>query len=149
MTVQTPAGETLAAILDHDGSSRPALIVPDDGLVLSYGQLASNVAQLAGCLAAAGARRGDRVAFTLPNGPDVIQILLAVTALGAAAAPLNPAYTAAEYEFYLTDIQPRLLLMPASGRPPRLRRPGPAQYPCSASGPARPARPPCSPVTRW
>ncbi len=115
MTGTTPAaGETLSAILDHDGSSRPALIVPDDGQVLSYGQLASNVAQLAGGLAAAGARRGDRVAFTLPNGPDVIQILLAVTALGAAAAPLNPAYTATEYEFYLTDIAPRLLLMPAS-----------------------------------
>ncbi|MGI9004824.1 MAG: AMP-binding protein [Streptosporangiaceae bacterium] len=115
MTGPTPAaGETLNAILDHDGSSRPALIVPDDGQVLSYGQLARNVAQLAGGLAAAGAQRGDRIAFTLPNGPDVIQILLAVTAIGAAAAPLNPAYTSSEYEFYLTDIRPRLLLMPAS-----------------------------------
>lgn len=114
MTVQTPpAGETLGAILDHD-ESRPALIVPEAGQVISYGQLASNVARLAGCLAAAGAQRGDRVAFTLPNGPDVVQILLAITALGAAAAPLNPAYTTSEYEFYLSDIQPRLLLMPDS-----------------------------------
>ena len=36
------------------------------------------------------------------------------TALGAAAAPLNPAYTEPEYSFYLTDIAPRLFLVPAS-----------------------------------
>ena len=114
MTVQTPsAGETLSAILDHDQSA-PAVIVPDDGQVISYGQLADHVARLAGCLASAGAQRGDRVAFTLPNGPDVIQLMLAITALGAAAAPLNPTYTTSEYEFYLSDIQPRLLLMPDS-----------------------------------
>ena len=31
----------------------------------------------------------------------------------AAAAPLNPAYTTSEFKFYLEDIQPRLLLLPA------------------------------------
>src|SRR5262245_46263991 len=94
-------GETLSAILDHSDPASPALIVPDDGQVQSYGQLAARVGQLAGCLAAAGVRSGDRVAFTLPNGPDVVQILLAIAALGAAAAPLNPAYTRSEYLFYL------------------------------------------------
>src|SRR5215831_1532717 len=106
------AGESLNAILDHRDLATPALIVPEDGEVLSYGQLADRVGQLAGCLAAAGVRRGDRVAFTLPNGPDVVQVLLAITALGAAAAPLNPAYTESEYAFYLSDIAPRLLLLP-------------------------------------
>jgi oxalate---CoA ligase len=106
--------ETLNAIVAHPDPARPALIVPEDDEVLSYGQLAERVRYLAGCLASAGIRRGDRVAFTLPNGPDVVQILLAITALGAAAAPLNPAYTEREYAFYLTDIAPSLLLMPAS-----------------------------------
>ena len=115
MTEHTPAaGETLNAILDHSDPSSPALVVPDDGQVLTYGQLADRVGHLAGCLAAAGVRRGDRVAFTLPNGPDVVQILLAITAIGAAAAPLNPAYTQPEYLFYLEDIAPRLLVVPAS-----------------------------------
>ncbi len=104
--------ETLSAILDQPDLARPALIVPEDGEVMSYGQLADRVWHLAGCLASAGVMRGDRVAFTLPNCPDVVQILLAITALGAAAAPLNPAYTESEYNFYLTDIAPRLLLMP-------------------------------------
>ena len=46
---------------------------------------------------------------------NVVLLLLAVTALGAAAAPLNPAYTSTEYQFFLTDIAPRLMLIPASG----------------------------------
>ncbi len=67
---------------------------------------------LAGQLAALGVGRGDRVALVAPNGPEIVQLILAITALGAAAAPLNPAYTADEYAFYLGDLAPRLLLAP-------------------------------------
>jgi len=111
MSNDAPA-EALNAILN--GSQDPALIVPDDGQVMTHRQLADRVESVAGCLAAAGVGRGDRVALTLPNGPDMVQILLAIAALGAAAAPLNPAYTRSEFVFYLTDIQPRVFLMPAS-----------------------------------
>jgi acyl-CoA synthetase (AMP-forming)/AMP-acid ligase II len=109
---QENPGERLTAILDHP--DRPALLVPEDGQVLTYGQVADRVASLAGSLARAGVRRGDRVALTIPSGADMIQLLLAITALGAAAAPLNPAYTHSEYVFYLTDIAPRVFVMPAS-----------------------------------
>ena len=54
------------------------------------------------------------MALVLPNGPEIIEILFALGLLGAAAAPLNPAYTADEYAFYLEDLDPRLLL--ARGR---------------------------------
>src|SRR5260370_1350341 len=110
--LQEYPGEVLTAILDHP--DRRAVVVPEDGQVLTYGQVADRVASLAGSLAAAGVGRGDRVAVTLPNGPDMVQVLLAITALGAAAAPLNPAYTHSEYVFYLTDIAPRVFVMPAS-----------------------------------
>ena len=76
--------------------------------------MAAAIEALAQRLAGAGVRRGDRVALTLPNGPDFVLLLLAITALGAAAAPLNPAYTQAEFDFFLTDIAPRLFLIPAS-----------------------------------
>jgi acyl-CoA synthetase (AMP-forming)/AMP-acid ligase II len=105
-------GEALTAILDHP--DRPALVVPEYGQVLTYGQVADRVASLAASLAGAGVGRGDRVALTLPNGPDMVQLLLAINALGAAAAPLNPAYTHSEYVFYLTDIAPRVFVIPAS-----------------------------------
>jgi acyl-CoA synthetase (AMP-forming)/AMP-acid ligase II len=52
----------------------------------------------------------------MPNCPDLVLLFLAVTALGAAAAPLNPAYTESELRFFLRDIRPRYFLIPA-GRP--------------------------------
>jgi acyl-CoA synthetase (AMP-forming)/AMP-acid ligase II len=107
--------EPLTALLAHDDPTRPALIVPDTGQVLTYAQLATRVETLAQRLAGLGVRRGDRVALALPNSPDIVLLLLAVTALGAAAAPLNPAYTEREFGFFLADIAPRLMLIPASG----------------------------------
>jgi acyl-CoA synthetase (AMP-forming)/AMP-acid ligase II len=108
------AGQTLDALLGGGQPSHAAFVVPDDGQVISYGEVANRIETLAGRLAAAGVKRGDRVALTLPNGPDFVQLLLAVTLLGAAAAPLNPAYTEPEFTFYLEDVAPRLLLLPAS-----------------------------------
>jgi acyl-CoA synthetase (AMP-forming)/AMP-acid ligase II len=107
-------GEALSALLDQGRESGPAFVVPEDSQVLTYGQAAERIETLAGCFAAAGVRRGDRVALALPNGPDFVLLLLAVSAVGAAAAPLNPAYTQAEYAFFLSDIAPRLFLIPAS-----------------------------------
>ncbi len=116
MTDQTTSAraEPLTALLDQPDPDRPALITGEDGSVLTHAQLAARVETLAGRLAAAGVRRGDKVALVLPNGPEIVQLLLAIFALGAAAAPLNPAYTQAEFAFYLTDIAPRLALLPAS-----------------------------------
>ena len=99
----------LRAVLAGRGSE-PALVCPDDGRSLSVDELTTVVDQLAGQLHALGVRRGDRVALVLGNGPEVIELLFAVTALGAAAAPLNPTYTASEFAFFLGDLAPRLLV---------------------------------------
>jgi len=106
------AAEAVAGVLSAGDPGHPALIVPDSGQMLSYAQAASQIEALAQRLAGLGVRRGDRVAMCLPNGPDVVLLLLAITTLGAAAAPLNPAYTEPEFAFYLGDIGPRLLLVP-------------------------------------
>jgi oxalate---CoA ligase len=104
--------ESLLAIL-REGSQDPAVTCPDDGTVLSHGELATAVHRLAGQLAGLGVRRGQRVAIVLPNGPEIVELLLAVAALGATAAPMNPGYTQAEYAFYLADLDPGLLLVQA------------------------------------
>jgi acyl-CoA synthetase (AMP-forming)/AMP-acid ligase II len=97
----------------HGSSQHPALICPDDGTVVPHNELATSVHRLAGLLAGLGVRRGQRVAIVMPNGPEVVELLLAVAALGATAAPLNPGYTQAEYAFYLADLDPGLLLIQA------------------------------------
>jgi oxalate---CoA ligase len=121
------AGRPLISLLERGAPASPAFIVPEDGLILTYAQVRDRVETLARRLAGAGVRRGDRVALALPNGPDFVLLLLAITTLGAAAAPLNPAYTRTEFGFFLTDIAPRLFLIPAS-------RPAGAAAAASASG---------------
>jgi acyl-CoA synthetase (AMP-forming)/AMP-acid ligase II len=104
--------ESLLSIL-HGSSQHPALICPDDGTVVPHNELATSVHRLAGLLAGLGVRRGQRVAIVMRSGPEVVELLLAVAALGATAAPLNPGYTQAEYAFYLADLDPGLLLIQA------------------------------------
>lgn len=112
MTAAT--GEPLSALLDQGDPGSPAFVVPENGQVLTYGQVAGRIETLARSLAAAGVRPGDRVALTLPNGPDFVLLLLAIAVLGAAAAPLNPAYTQTEFTFFLADIAPRMFLIPVA-----------------------------------
>lgn len=109
MTCDLNSGEPLSAILAASGSQR-ALACPDDEQSLSVDELAAIIDGLAGRLHALGVRRGDRIAVVLDDGPELIELLFAASALGAAAAPLNPAYTTAEYAFFLGDLAPRLLL---------------------------------------
>ncbi|MFN8187681.1 MAG: AMP-binding protein [Gaiellales bacterium] len=104
--------EPLSVVYGSGDAAAPALVSPDDGLALTRGELAECVDRLARGLAGLGVKSGDRVCLAFPNGPEIVELLLAVTALGAAAAPLNPAYTAEEYAFYLTDLAPRVLLLP-------------------------------------
>lgn len=103
--------EALSAIL-HGGGTGPALVCPEDGRTLSRPEFAEVVMGLAGRLGALGLGPGDRVAMALPNGPELVEAILAVAALGATAAPLNPSYTEPEFRFYLGDLNPRMLLVP-------------------------------------
>jgi acyl-CoA synthetase (AMP-forming)/AMP-acid ligase II len=64
-------------------------------------------------LAAAGIGPGDRVAIVLPNGPEMAAAFLTVAA-HCCAAPLNPAYKADEFEFYLSDLQPAAIILSAT-----------------------------------
>jgi acyl-CoA synthetase (AMP-forming)/AMP-acid ligase II len=51
------------------------------------------------------------VAAVLGNGPEIVALLFALARIGAAMAPLNPAYTEPEYRFYLDDLSPQLLVV--------------------------------------
>ena len=57
-----------------------------------------------------GIGRGDRVAIVLPNGPEMATCFVSVAAM-CTAAPLNPAYKREEFEFYLSDLQPRAIVL--------------------------------------
>lgn len=55
-------------------------------------------------------RRNERVGILLPNSPATVTTFIGV-ASRATAAPLNPAYGRVEFEFYLTDLNVKVLLI--------------------------------------
>jgi acyl-CoA synthetase (AMP-forming)/AMP-acid ligase II len=77
---------------------------------LTFGRLFAQVQKAVACLVALGIRRSDKVAIVLPNGPEMAVGFLSI-ACGAVAAPLNPAYGAAEFEFYLADLDAKALVV--------------------------------------
>ena len=71
---------------------------------LTYGGLWRHVETVVHALRAMGVGRHDRVAIVLPQGPEMATAFIAVAAC-ATSAPLNPAYRANEFEFYLADLR--------------------------------------------
>ena len=61
-------------------------------------------------LNAMGIGRNDRVAIVLPNGPEMAAAFIAI-ACGATTAPLNPAYRTEEFDFYLSDLNAKALVI--------------------------------------
>ena len=103
---------TLTELLLIGESSRVAIAAPGRP-PMTFDQLRLQVSQTIASLNLFGIGRGDRVAIVLPNGPEMASAFVCVAA-GATAAPLNPAYRAEEFEFYLTDLKSKALIV-ASG----------------------------------
>ena len=110
------AARTLRALIDAGADDAPALNAPGSR-ELTYRALREQVDATVAALNAMGIGRGDKVAIVLPNGPCMASAFLAVAA-GAASAPLNPAYRADEFEFYLNDLQARGLIVEAGSDSP-------------------------------
>jgi len=87
---------------------------------LTYGGLREHVERTAAGLNRLGIGRNDRVALVLPNGAEMATAFVAVAAAGATAAPLNPGYRADEFEFYLSDLNAKLLIVERGSASPAL-----------------------------
>ena len=86
---------------------------------LSYGALSDLVEKTVLTLNRNGIHRNDRVAIVLPNGPEMAASFIAISC-GATAAPLNPAYQKAEFDFYLSDLNAGALVVEENSLSPSL-----------------------------
>ncbi|MFL5351413.1 acyl--CoA ligase [Archangium sp.] len=77
---------------------------------LTHGGLRELARRTVAALNGLGIGRGDRVALVLPNGPEMATAFVTL-ACGATTAPLNPAYRGEEFEFYLSDLNARALVI--------------------------------------
>ncbi len=108
--------QTLASLLAPHPTSAPAIGAPDRPW-LTFAGLHEHTATVRAALDAAGIGRGDRVAIVLPNGPEMAAAFVTVAQV-AVTAPLNPAYKREEFDFYLTDLKARAIILPQGDQGP-------------------------------
>ena len=86
---------------------------------LTYIHLHTHIEDTVRTLNSMGVGRNDRVAIVLPNGPEMALAFLAVSAC-ATSAPLNPAYRSSEFEFYLSDLNAKALIIQSGMNSPAI-----------------------------
>ena len=101
--------DTVLDLLTRGADAAPAIAAPGRASLTHQG-LRALAARTRDALNAMGIGRNDRVAMVLPNGPEMATAFVAV-ATGATTAPLNPAYKADEFDFYLSDLNAKCLLI--------------------------------------
>jgi acyl-CoA synthetase (AMP-forming)/AMP-acid ligase II len=102
---------TLTDLLGDRATQHPdklALIFKDRRW--SYGEFQREVERVAGGFMRMAVRKGDRIAFLLPNCAEFLFATFAVTKIGAVFVPLNPQYTAEEAEYVLQHSEASIVL---------------------------------------
>ena len=105
----TTATHPFHSLLQAGADDAPAISAPGRPK-LTHAGLRALAERTIAMLNALGAGRNDRVAIVLPNGPEMATCYLACAG-GTTSAPLNPAYRADEFEFYLSDLNAKLLIV--------------------------------------
>ena len=105
---------TILDLLKAGADDAVALSAPNGVRPLTYRALRAHVAEVTKFLASQGIGPGDRVGIVLDNGPEMASAFLSIGS-AATAAPLNPSYRAEEFEFYLSDLAAKLLVI-ATGK---------------------------------
>jgi len=101
------------------GSPDATALSASGRMPLSHGALRALIASTVGTLNSLGIGRNDRVAIVLANGPGMAACFIAC-ASGVASAPLNPAYRADEFEFYLSDLNAKALIVERGSASPAI-----------------------------
>jgi len=109
---------TLKDLLATGADAAPAISAPSRS-PLSFGALRQLIADTITRLNGLGIGRNDRVAIVLANGPEMATCFMAC-ASGVTSAPLNPAYRADEFEFYLSDLNAKALIVEQASSSPAI-----------------------------
>jgi propionyl-CoA synthetase len=85
---------------------------------ITYAELQSRVAQLAGALRAKGVQKGDRVIIYMPMVPEALEAMLACARLGAIHSVVFGGFAAAELAVRIDDCTPRAIIAASCGIEP-------------------------------
>jgi acyl-CoA synthetase (AMP-forming)/AMP-acid ligase II len=101
--------DTVVDLIEHGREGDLALGAPGRP-GLTHGGLRALARRTVTALNGMGLGCGDRIALVLPNGPEMAAAFVTF-ACGTTTAPLNPAYRTEEFEFYLSDLNARALVL--------------------------------------
>ena len=104
----------------HDSVDRAPddeALIEVDGPRLTFRQVWEEAARVAGGLARAGIRPGDRVSVELPNGVDWCLAFLGVQLAGAIAVPVNTRFGPAERDHVVGDADVRYRILAGTPLP--------------------------------
>ena len=94
----------------EDQNDNNVALTSENSPPLLYKDLKSFVNKIASQLAGNGILNKDRAVIVLPNGPFMASSFLTLSSY-MSVAPLNPSYKTNEYEFYLKDLNPKIVIV--------------------------------------
>lgn len=106
----------LKSRMDLAGAA-PCLSVPG-GPQVSYADLDTLSAKMAGALVEAGVEPGDRVLAQIGKSPEAVGLYLGTMRAGLVYTPLNTAYTPEEVRYFLEDATPAVFVSAPDGDAP-------------------------------
>jgi fatty-acyl-CoA synthase len=110
----TLLGETIGRFLDRACSrwaERPALVVRQQNIRLTYGELQREVDLLAAGLLTLGLQPGDRIGIWSSNNSEWVLTQFATAKAGLILVNINPAYRTVEFEYALNKVGCKALIL--------------------------------------
>lgn len=98
----------LYQVLTRPAPNRPFLVT--NQRTWSYGEIYQTAGELGAVLEALDVQPGDRVAVVVDKSAHAVSLYLACLRVGAVFLPLNPSYTDAEIEWFVSDAGANVLI---------------------------------------
>jgi acyl-CoA synthetase (AMP-forming)/AMP-acid ligase II/thioesterase domain-containing protein len=118
----TDAPKTIYSLISEKSNKQPESVAIKgiQGNPLTYKDLKEQLDYTQNLFQKNGIQQNDCVAVILNNGPEMATTFL-TTASTTKCAPLNPNYKHKEYKFYLTDLQPKALIIEKNTETPAIK----------------------------
>lgn len=107
----TPVPRNIRELASSGDPAADVILAPDQS-PMTRAALAAQIDETVRKLRHLGIRPDHHVAIVHHDGPHMAALFLAISS-AAAAAPLNPAYKREEFDFYLTDLEAKALVIQA------------------------------------
>lgn len=103
---------TIHSLLSHWASTRggEVALLGLQGGPSHFSDLLQQVENTAGWLATLSVSPTDKIATIVPDSPEMASLFLGVASV-ASCAPLNPKYRKNDFELYLADLNPKLVIV--------------------------------------